>query len=217
MQGREVTIELDDQYITPVAQLTLLWQNNWHSLLGYLENALYGIHGLVTNATSSAPVPAKVFITGHDKDSSHVYSDTLDGSFVRLLSPGSWDLTFSSPGYLDTTISNIVVVSGQKTEINVTMVPIINSIDTINPETPILYPNPTVTELNAVLPESIMGDIGIRIFNQAGTLLSDYITETIPGVHVKIDVKRLTVGIYTVVFTNTDKKISCYGRFIVIK
>ena len=45
LQGREVTIELDDQFITPAAQLTLLWQNNWHSLLGYLENALYGIHG----------------------------------------------------------------------------------------------------------------------------------------------------------------------------
>ena len=217
LQGREVTIELDAQYITPVAQLTLLWQNNWHSLLGYLENALYGIHGLVTNASTSAPVSARVFITGHDKDSSQVYSDTLTGSFVRLLAPGSWNLTFSATGYHDTTISNIIVTAGQKTEKTVTMVPIINSVETTNPETPILYPNPAKTELNVVLPERMSGNISIRIFNQAGTLFSDYITETIFGVPVKIDVKRLSGGAYSVVFTNTDKKISYHGRFIIIK
>jgi murein tripeptide amidase MpaA len=88
LQGREVTIELDEQFITPAAQLTLLWQNNWHSLLGYLENALYGIHGLVRNVSTHAPVPARVFIEGHDKDSSQVYSDSLTGSFERFLSPG---------------------------------------------------------------------------------------------------------------------------------
>lgn len=217
LQGREVTIELDDQYITPAAQLTLLWQNNWRSLLGYLENALYGIHGLVLNANSSAPVPARVFIMGHDKDSSHVYSDTLSGSFVRLLAPGSWNLTFSAVGYLDTTISNIILASGQKTDIIVTMVPIINSIDTTNTEAPILYPNPATTELSAVLPERIMGNISIRIFNQAGTIFSDYIMEAIQGVPVKIDITRLSGGIYSVVFTNTDRKISYHSRFIVIK
>ena len=114
LHGREVTIELDDQYITPAAQLTLLWQNNWHSLLGYLENALYGIHGLVRNTKTHAPVPAKVFIEAYDKDSSQVYSDTLTGSFVRMLVPGSWNLTFSATGYRDTTINNITVTYGQR-------------------------------------------------------------------------------------------------------
>ena len=44
LHGREVTIEIDDQFVTPAAQLPLLWQYNYRSLLGYLENALYGIH-----------------------------------------------------------------------------------------------------------------------------------------------------------------------------
>ncbi|MCX6252930.1 MAG: M14 family zinc carboxypeptidase, partial [Bacteroidia bacterium] len=184
LQGREVTIELDDQYITPAAQLTLLWQNNWRSLLGYLENALYGIHGLVRSSRSSSPVSAKVFISGHDKDSSHVYSDTLAGSFVRLLSPGSWTLTFTANGYNDTTISNIVVFSGQKTDIIVNMVPIINSINTTNPETPLFYPNPATTEMKAVLPGNIIGTLNIRIFNQSGMLMSDYNTEAVHGVPV---------------------------------
>ena len=73
-----------------------------------LENALYGIHGVVMDSISHAPVAAKIFITGHDKDSSHVYSDTITGRFVRLLAPGSWNLTFSAKGYNDLTINDIL-------------------------------------------------------------------------------------------------------------
>ena len=217
LQGREVTIELDDQNVTPAAQLALLWQNNWRSLLGYLENALYGIHGLVRAAGSSAPVPAKIFISGHDNDSSHIYSDTLTGSFIRLLAPGSWNLTFSAIGYNDTTISNIIVAPEQKTEITVNMVPVVNSIDRTNPVTPILYPNPATTEIKALLPDRIIGSVNVAIINNSGKLLSEYNTEVFQDVPLLIDVKRLSGGIYSVVFTNTVSKISYRGRFIIIK
>jgi len=217
LQGRELTIELDDQYVTPAAQLPLLWMYNWKSLLGYLENALYGIHGLVRNANSQAPVPAKIFITGHDKDSSHVYSDTLTGGFVRLLSPGSWDLTFSAKGYFDTTVTSITVFEGQRTDIIVDMVPIINSVDTTNPETPILYPNPASVDIRVVLPEVIMGSVNVRIINQSGKLMSEYNTEVSKGVPLIIDVKGLSGGAYTIVFTNNVTRISSRARFLVVK
>ncbi|NMC42186.1 MAG: hypothetical protein GYA43_13610, partial [Bacteroidales bacterium] len=71
LQGREVTIELDYVKQTPAAQLELLWQYNRQSFIGYLENALYGIHGRVLDDATSEPVPARIFIAGHDKDSSH--------------------------------------------------------------------------------------------------------------------------------------------------
>jgi murein tripeptide amidase MpaA len=217
LQGREVTIELDNQYVTPSAQLPLLWQYNWHSFLGYLENALYGIHGLVLNATTSAPVPAKIFITGHDIDGSQVYSDTLTGSFVRLLAPGTWTLNFSATGYYDKVVSNIVVVAGQKTDIIVNMIPIINSVDTTNPMTPVLYPNPATNEIKAVLPDIIKGTVNVRIFNQSGRLMSDYKTEVVNGSPLIIDIKTFSAGLYSVVFTNTATKSSCRGRFVVIK
>jgi hypothetical protein len=217
LQGREVTIELDHQYITPAAQLQLLWMYNWRSLLGYLENALFGIHGHVLNANSSVPVQAQVYIEGHDRDSSQVYSDKFRGSFVRMLSPGSWDLTFSAAGYNDTTISNINVYPGQNTEIIVKMLPVVNSIDTINHESPVLYPNPAVNEIKAVLPDQISGNINIRIINPSGILISDYDTGTVQGVPVQIDLNRLSAGIYIVVFTSPLNKISYRSRFIVIK
>jgi murein tripeptide amidase MpaA len=217
LQGREVTIEIDLIKETPAAQLELLWQYNWRSFLGYLENALYGIHGTVHNTISNEPVAARIFINGHDKDSSHVYSDSLSGSFVRLLSPGSWNLTFSANGYYDTTITNITVFSGQKTDIAVRMDPKTNGIDTIIPEALSLYPNPAKDEINVILHDRIIGSINVKIINQSGILVSDYKTETIEGFPMRIDIKGLAAGTYTLILAAPDTKTSYRGRFIIIK
>jgi len=217
LQGREVTIELDDIHVTPAAQLALLWQNNWRSLLGYLENALYGIHGKTINSVTSAAVPAKVFITGHDKDSSHVYSDTLTGSFIRMLSPGSWNLTFSAKGYNDTTISDLILLAGQRLDLTVEMEPKTSRIDTTTPGIPALYPNPARSELKALLHEITTGSVNVRIFNQTGMLLSEFNTSAQPGIPVRINVSKLPAGIYSVVFTNINSRASEHGRFVVIK
>jgi len=218
LHGREVTIEIDNQYITPAAQLATLWQNNWHSLIGYLENALYGIHGLVRNKTSLIPVAAKVFINGYDKDSSQVYCDTLTGSFVRSLEPGSWNLTFTAKGYMPVLISNVNVTSGQRTDLIVDMVPFPDSVDYPNSSNSLLlFPNPATNNLNAILPDTIAGNINVRIINQTGTLISDYSTQAIKSVPIIIDIKTLSSGIYTVVISNYNRSHISIGRFVVIK
>ena len=218
LHGREVTIELDNQFVTPAPQLTLLWQNNWHSLIGYLENALYGIHGLVRDVNSHEPVPAKVYITGHDKDSSEVYSDTLTGSFERFLYSGSWNLTFSATGYRDTTINNVKVVSGQKTDLIVDMSPGVSSIEKTKSGTLILlYPNPARDYINALLPDIIDGNINIRIINTIGKLISEYPYEAVQGVPLLIDIKSFPAGKYIVVFINPVTGTSFYGRLVIIK
>ena len=218
LHGREVTIELDDQYVTPAAQLTLLWQNNWHSLLGYLENALYGIHGSVRDVNTHNPVPAKVFIDGYDKDSSQVYSDTLTGSFVRFLSPGLWNLTFSAKGYWPVTISNINVTNRQKTDLVVDMSPYTNKVENPNSSTSLLlYPNPARNEIRTLLPDTVGGNFNVKIINPAGKLVSEYITESVQGIPVLVDIKMLPSGTYTIVFTNTITRTSFHGRFVVIK
>ncbi len=218
LQGREVTIELDEQFITPAAQLPLLWQNNWHSLLGYLENALYGIHGLVRNVNTHAPVPARVFIEAYDKDSSQVYSDTLTGSFVRFLSPGSWNLTFSAVGYWPKTVNNIIVTSGKKTDLVIDMSTIFNVIDTTKSSALILlYPNPARNAIRALLPDIMTGKINVSIINQSGMLISEYNTLAVKGIPLLIDVKSLSAGMYIVVFSIPDTGTRFLGRFVVIK
>jgi hypothetical protein len=216
LHGREVTIELDNTITTPSALLSVLWQNNWHSLIGYLENALYGIHGNVKNSETSAPVKAKVFISGHDKDSSFVYSDSVSGNFIRLIAPGSWNLTLTSSGYKDTTIRNVVVLSGQMTELTAFMAPV-KEIDKVYPEAPILYPSPAISRLNTLFPREVSGQVNALIFSQSGVLVADYNLEVTLGVPVSIDLKNLAAGTYTVVFTINLTKVSYRGRFIILK
>ena len=216
LHGREVTIELDYQHVTPASQLPVLWENNWRSLLGYIENALYGIHGMVFDSQSYAPVGAKVLIRGHDKDSSQVYSDPLTGSFVRMISSGTWPLTFTSPGYRDTTIS-VPVISGQKTEITLYMQPTTSLPDTTLNAVPSLYPNPASSVLYAVLPEDVLGNVNVLIFSNMGALMTAYDTEVFSGVPLIINLERFPPGTYQAVFTNSKKKTSARGRFVVIK
>ncbi len=213
LHGREVTIEVDDQYITPASQLPALWESNRRSLLGYLENALYGVHGQVSDSTSGLPVVAKVFIDGHDKDTSEVYSDTEHGLFVRMLSPGIWPFTFSAKGYRDTSVY-VTVYTGQRTDLNIVLKKKTQS-DTVN--TALLYPNPATSSLNALVPVAVAGDAEILITDQAGRLVIGYTTEIVSGTPVIIDISGLSPGIYQAEFRNSRKRAFCRGRFIVIK
>jgi hypothetical protein len=172
---------------------------------------------LVQSSVTSAPVPSKIYIADHDKDSSQVYSDTISGRFVRMLEPGLWDLIFSATGYINDTVYDIPVLSRQKTEIVVNMVPEVNDINAISTESLVLYPNPSAKEIRVVLPSGILGDVNMRIINQSGIIVAEYQTEAVYGIPVIIDVRYLAAGVYTALFTNTDTSISCWSRFIVIK
>ncbi|HEX2967923.1 MAG TPA: M14 family zinc carboxypeptidase [Bacteroidales bacterium] len=211
LQGREVTIELDKDYITPSAELLRLWENNYRSLLEYLGNALYGVHGKVTDAMNFSPLPAKIFISGHDKDSSHVYSDTLSGNYVRMLSAGSYNLTFHSSGYRDSTI-NVQVSDFERTTLDVSLTPISGAAQ----KYPVLYPNPAQTRLNAILPADFAGTVNVRIYNIPGALLKNFDALSEIRKPLNIDVSTFASGTYVIVFTNVLNN-TLRGRFIVIR
>ena len=214
LQGREVTIELDDIKTTPAAQLDLLWRYNRRSLLDYLENARYGIHGLVRDEGTLVPVAARVFIYGHDKDSSHIYSDTLTGHFTRMLSPGSWNLTFSAKGYRDTTVSNIVVTTGHRTDITVNMKPLTTEIDTTDPEIPVLFPNPAGSEINCLLPDKMGGNIEYTIFSQSGKKVTDYNTVYYPGDSIELTFMDFRQACIFVNFRSIPGGVTYTSKFI---
>jgi hypothetical protein len=217
LQGREVTIELHNAYVTPASQLDMIWQYNYRSLLGYLENAMYGIHGIVRDKVTDEPVAARIFIKGHDKDSSHLYSDTLSGTFVRLLAPGTWDLTFTSRGYLETTVSDVIVTEGHETEITVEMEPLLSPVDTVVTPVLLIYPNPSIESLRVVLPGRQIGDITVKIYNSLGYKLADYKEHTSEGFPLHVDVSNLPGGVYTLIITNTATDYSDRSRFVVVR
>ena len=217
LQGREVSVELDRIKLTPAAQLGLLWLYNRNSLLAYLENALYGIHGQVRDSSTYTPLSAKVFISGHDKDSSHVYSDTLYGSFVRMLAPGSYNLLFSAEGYVNKVVSNITIQAGQREDLIVDLLPHINNIEIPVSGAPIIYPNPASNTLHSILPEGVAGNINVKISSYSGKIVREYNTYCQRGIPVITDVTRLPGGSYVIIFTSNETGKKSKGRFIVVK
>ena len=216
LQGREVTIELDNDFVTPAGDLNSLWDYNRRSFLGYLENALYGIHGSVIDIQTGLPVPAKILIPGHDRDSSLVFSDTLTGSFTRLLAPGSWDLLLKANKYTDVLVKNVVVTENSQTEVNIEMTPYINPIDTIDTPEIIIYPNPANETFRAVLPEKLFGRINVKIYSTLGIKLRDYSDMAIEDIPVEIDVTDLPDGSYLLFISSSESAAVCRKRFVVV-
>jgi len=217
LQGREVTIELDYDYITPAEDLGLLWEYNHRSLLGYLENALSGIHGKVTDSKTGDPVKARIFVPGHDSDSSHVYSRSSTGVFVRLISPGSWDLLVTAEGYLPVNIDNVIVTEDNITNLNVEMLPFINPVDTTATPVLILYPSPASESVRAVLPEDFTGQVRIILYDSGGRKIRDYYENATEDIPLVLDVRHLPGGVYVVVVSKTGSPLRCWKRFVVVR
>jgi hypothetical protein len=57
----------------------------------------------------------------------------------------------------------------------------------------------------------------VKIYNSAGKLLVNYDTLAEQGIALVVDVKRLSQGIYTILFTNKIRGSTSKGRFAVIR
>ncbi|MFQ5498998.1 MAG: M14 family zinc carboxypeptidase [Candidatus Zixiibacteriota bacterium] len=121
---RETTIELSNTKLLSASQLPAHWNYNRDALLDYLKQALLGVRGIVTDASSSAPVAATINVIGHDADSSEVYTDPVMGDYHRMIAAGTHDLLFTALGYLPHTENGVVVSSGGTTRLDVQMQPI---------------------------------------------------------------------------------------------
>jgi len=81
-----------------------------------------GLHGLVTDAQTGAPLWASVWISGNDVPA---YTDPVLGDLHRLVSPGTYDVTVWANGYAPQTVSGVVVpaLSQPPGEFQVALVP----------------------------------------------------------------------------------------------
>jgi hypothetical protein len=215
LQGREVTVELHDRYITPASQLSSLWQYNYRSFLGFAENALYGIHGSVSDSETGTPVAARVLIKGYDRDSSHVYSDTLSGSFVRMLAPGIYNLSFRAKGYAEKEVRSVMVEEGTRTSLSVAMTPFVSPPDTTDSGDLILFPNPSAGLISVKLPRRQYGVINVRVYSVSGLTVADYFTEGHEDIPLSIDVSGMKHGVYILQLRNSLSGMTDRIRFVV--
>jgi len=119
LQGRETTIELDLSKITAESQLDLLWKYNFRSLLNYVAEANFGIHGFVTDSLTHFPVRATISIPGYDLDSSLVYTEPDSGFFVRIINAGQYDIEVKAEGYETKIIYGVDVINRQQTRLDI--------------------------------------------------------------------------------------------------
>jgi len=122
--GRENTIEISSTKFPSASQLPSYWNYNRAAFLTYLQNALYGIHGLVTDAVTGLPLAATIWVLGHDADSSRVFTDPDVGDYHRQIAPGTYNIRFSAVGYIPDTVYGVVVGAYQTTTVNVQLQPI---------------------------------------------------------------------------------------------
>ncbi len=101
---REITLEISNTKAPESSLLPNFWNYNREAMLTYMELALTGISGIVTN-NQGEPLLATVTIAGHDKDNSHVHTNPMFGNYSRFLDAGTWNLTYSAENYISQTHS----------------------------------------------------------------------------------------------------------------
>jgi hypothetical protein len=121
---REITAEISNVKLLPADELPDLWSYNKQALLEYLENALYGVRGIVSDASTGLPVAATIRVLGHDVDSSRVFTDPDVGDYHRMLSAGTYTLEFTSLGYSPATAYSVGVTDKHSTILNVALEPL---------------------------------------------------------------------------------------------
>ncbi|MBN2639925.1 MAG: T9SS type A sorting domain-containing protein [Bacteroidales bacterium] len=194
---REFTLELSMVKKPDPSQLPSFWDYNYRSLLNYMKQALYGIRGKVTDSLTGTPLPAEVFISGHDTDNSEVYSDSVSGYYYRPIKSGTYDVTFSASGYVSKTYYGLTISDGKILKQNVKLAENANGISTNKRVRIHIYPNPT---LSIIKIQGFTKVALVSVYNLNGIKI---IEKSITPDEL-IDVSTLKPGIYLVrVYTTT--------------
>ena len=102
---REFCLEISNTKTPTASQLPTFWNYNYRSFLNYTQQALYGIHGVVTDACTGEPLHVKVSVNSHDVNNSFVMTDPRVGYYARPIKGGIYSVTFSAEGYVPQTVS----------------------------------------------------------------------------------------------------------------
>ena len=119
---REVTIECSDTKCPSGSQLPNFWNINKNSIFAYMNQCLYGIHGVVTDMNTGAPLSATISISNHDNDCSVVESQMPAGDFHRPIKGGTYNVVVTANGYYPFQ-QTVTVADGQTVVLNVALEP----------------------------------------------------------------------------------------------
>ena len=121
-QCRELTIECSNTKLPNGNQLPNFWNYNKASLFLFMNQCIYGIHGVVTDSITGEPLDATITISGHDDQYSIIESHLPVGDFHRPIKGGNWTVIVSKDGYCPK-IVDVTVADYETVNLDVKLVP----------------------------------------------------------------------------------------------
>ena len=109
---RELTIECSDTKCPSASQMPTFWNYNKNSIFAFMNQCLYGIHGVVTDAESGLPIEATITLTGHDDQYSTVSTQLPAGDYHRPVKGGTYNVRITANGY-ESYETSVTVADGQ--------------------------------------------------------------------------------------------------------
>ena len=190
---REVTIELSNQKLPNAGMLPFYWNANKSSLLNYMMQSQYGLHGIITDSVTKQPIEAKVFINGHDMDESHVFNRLPYGDYYRYLDSAYYSVTYSAPHYHSKTIDSVRIDRNQLTVLNVALAPDDAGIESVQKSPIKVYPNPTSGVVYILSQNEI---IDYSLYSIQGKLLKYNAVNNLKK--LSIDISNFPSGVYLI-------------------
>ncbi len=118
----DTTIELNSTKTPPAAQIPTYCAEHRQAVLNYMMKVFQGIHGVMTDQFTGAPLDGTVTVTATaspDIPVPHVYqavyTDPVAGDFHRVLEPGTYTVVCNAPSYMTTTLTGVVVTADTET------------------------------------------------------------------------------------------------------
>tara|TARA_Y100001935_G_scaffold159096_1_gene130894 strand:+ start:1424 stop:3421 length:1998 start_codon:yes stop_codon:yes gene_type:complete len=93
----DITLEQNEVKWPNSNLLDELWDDHREPMIAYIEQIHQGLRGIVTDVNSNQPLNAVITIEGIDHD---IFTDSQNGDYYRLLTPGQYTVNVSSFGYL---------------------------------------------------------------------------------------------------------------------
>lgn len=118
----DTTIELNSTKSPAGSQIPTYTAQHRQAVLNYMMKTFQGIHGVMSDALTSAPLDGTVAVTATDsvnfsvpRTFQAIYTDPAVGDFHRVLQPGTYTMTCNATGYLPTVVTGLVVTADTKT------------------------------------------------------------------------------------------------------
>ena len=210
---REFTLELSNDKLLDPELLPAHWDYNYRSLLNYIRQSTYGIHGKVYDKETGEPLQAKISIPDYDSNNSEIVTHPYFGYYNRPLYDGTYTISFSAENYTTKTVDNIEVNNYETTYLDVGLekTDSVFVTETSTQKEPLkVYPNPVKNNSKVILEIQEAGNIRLELYDLHGRLVSRiYNNHLQPGEHyfsLPPFIDDLKMGVYILTMHKDGRK-----------